>query len=117
MNSNFKNYLNLIEYIDECGAILVPENFTWAKGIASSLPSINLDLPTIEKKAKIDMIMDKKNPIYMQLSDGSKLFFTHDEYKRIDGKPAQGKTMVVTMQRLNNDNSELPSQIVKCQVI
>lgn len=117
MNNNFKNYINLITCIDLYGAVLIPENFAWAKSISQSLPSHQLELPTIEKRGKIEMIMDKKNPIYVQLSDNSKLFFSHDEFKRIEGKPERGKTMIVTMQRLNNDNSELPSQIVRCQVI
>ena len=117
MNNNFKNYVELIECVEKHGAILVSEHFAWAKSISSALPGLQLDLPQTQKQAKIDIIMDKKNPIYVQLSDGSKLFFTYDEYKRIDGKPERGKTMVVTMQRLGHDSSELPSQIVKCQVI
>jgi len=117
MNNNFKNFIDLIEYVEKHGAVIVPENFAWAKSISSSLPGLQLDLPQTQKQAKIEIIMDKKNPIYVQLSDGSKLFFTHDEYKRIDGKPERGKTMAVTMQRLGHDSSELPSQIVKCQII
>jgi len=117
MNSNFKNYVDLAERVEMHGAILVPESFDWAKTIAAQLPSIDLDLPQVQKRAKIDIIMDKKNPIYLQLSDGSKLFFTYDEYQRIDGKPERGKTMVVTMQRLGHDQTDLPSKIVKCQVI
>jgi hypothetical protein len=117
MKNNFKDYIELVEYVETHGAILVPENFAWAKAIGTKLPDIDLGLPKVEKRAKIDILMDKKNPIYMQLSDGSKLFFTFDEFKRIDGKPERGKTMVVTMQRLGHDSSDLPSQIVKCQVI
>lgn len=117
MNNNFKNYIELIEHINKHGAILVPENFTWAKPIAQSLPQYQIELPNVEKRGKIELIMDKKNPIYVQLSDNSKLFFSHDEFKRIEGKPERGKMMIVTMQRLGSDNSELPSQIVKCQVI
>lgn len=113
----FKNYLNLSEIVQKNGSIIVPEHFTWAKDISKSLPGINLDLPQVEKRAKIDLIMDKKNPIYIQLSDGSKLFFTYDEYKRIKGKPEKGKTMIVTMQRLSNDSSKVPSQIVKCEIV
>lgn len=117
MNNNFKNYIDLIECINKHGAILIPENFAWAKPIANSLPQHQLELPSIEKRGRIELIMDKKNPIYVQLSDNSKLFFSNDEYKRIEGKPEKGKTMIVTLQRLGNDTSKLPSQIVKCQVI
>ena len=117
MNNNFKNYIELIEYVNKHGAVLVPENFAWAKSIARSLPQHQIELPNVEKRGRIEIIMDKKNPIYVQLSDNSKLYFSHDEFKRIEGKPERGKTMIVTMQRLGNDASELPSQIVKCQVI
>jgi hypothetical protein len=117
MNNDFKKYLNLSVALENTGAILIPENFDWAKRIASILPNVNLDLPQIQKKSKIDLVMDKKNPIYIQLADGSKLFFTHDEFKRIDGKPERGKTLIVNMQRLHNDSSDLPSKIVKCQVV
>lgn len=117
MKNNFKNYVDLIECVEKYGAILIPENFAWAKSISQSLPSQQLELPSVEKQGKIELIMDKKNPIYVQLSGGTKLFFSLDEFKRIDGKPEIGKTMVVTMQRLSHDPSELPSQIVKCQVI
>lgn len=117
MNNNFKNYIDLSEQIAKFGAILFPENFAWAKSIGSSLPNLQLDLPTIEKKAKIEIVMDKKNPISIQLSDGSKLFFTYDEYKRIEGVPERGKTLIVTMQRHPLDKSNLPSKIIKCRVV
>jgi hypothetical protein len=114
---DLKIFIDITELVEKQKAIFLPENFSWAKNIASSLPKINLDLPTIKKQAKIDIIMDKRNPIYVQLSDGSKLFFTHDEFKRIDGKPECGKTMVVFMQRLPYDNSESASKITHCKVI
>lgn len=117
MNTNFKNFIELIDCVQKHGAILLPEDFQWAKEISKMLPALQLDLPTIEKRAKIDLIMDKKNPIYIQLSDGSKLFFSMDQFKRIEGKPEQGKTIIVSMQRLSNDKSESPSQITKCQII
>lgn len=117
MEKNFKNYINLLDSVEKYGAVLLPENFAWANSIAKLLPSLQLELPSIEKKGRIEIVMDKKNPIFIQLSDNSKLFFSHDEFKRIEGKPEKGKFLVVKMQRLGNDNSELPSQIIKCKVI
>lgn len=116
MNTNFKNFIELTDLVQKHGAVALPENFSWVKDIAKLLPGLHLDLPTIEKRAKINIIMDKKNPIYIQLSDGSKLFFSLDEFRRIEGTPKKGKTLIVTMQRLSHDNSDLPSRIVKCQV-
>ena len=117
MKTNFKNYLAILQTLKTNQAIIIPENFDWVKSFASILPKISLDLPQIQKKSKINLIMDKKNPIYIQLDDGSKLFFTHDEFKRIEGKPEPNKTLLVTMQRLGNDTSDLPSKIVRCQII
>jgi hypothetical protein len=116
MNDNFHYFLKVSELVDQHGSVYLPEAFDWAKQIGQSLPKLALDLPVVEKRAKIEMVMDKRNPIYVQLADGSKLFFTHDEFRRIPGTPVRGKTMVVTMQRHNTDTSEAPSQIISCRV-
>lgn len=107
----FKEYI----YIQEYGGIYLPEN--WAREIGKMLPKLGLDLPTVEKQARIDILLDKQNPIYIQLSDNSKLFFTFDEYERIEGTPKPGKTLAVLMQRNPHDKSNNPSQIVSCRVI
>lgn len=117
MNTNFKNFLELNNLVEKYGALIFQEDFSWATQISKQIPALSLDLPSIEKRAKIELIMDKKNPIFIQLSDGSKLFFSIDEFRRIEGQPKKGKTMIVTMQRLSQDKSNLPSQISKCQVI
>lgn len=116
MTNNFKSFVSLLESLPSRGVIL--EDFSWAKEIGKLLPSLDLGLPTVEKRGKIEMVLDKKNPIFVQLSDGSKLFFTLDEFRRIEGgKPEKGKVMVVSMQRLGGDCSDVPSQITKCCVI
>jgi len=117
MKSLFKTYVKITELTEINGGIVVDENFDWAKDIGKMLPHVELDLPLIQKQSKIYYIVDKKNPIHIQLSDGSKLFFTPDEFKRINGKPEIGKTLLVSMQRLQNDFSGLPSKIVSCKVI
>ena len=104
---NFSKFLKIIEAVSKHGAILVSE-----QGIL--LPDIGL--PTISKTSRIDHIMDKKNPIYIGLSDGTKLFLTYDEFKRIEGKPEKGKNMIVIMQRHEKDQSDFPSIITKCIV-
>lgn len=111
----FKEYINFNLELEKNKVIYVPENFSWVKSF--SLPDIDLKIPQTEKKSSIQLIMDKKNPIYIQLSDGSRLFFTFDEFKRILGKPAVGKTMIWRTQRLQNDPSSHPSKITMCKVI
>lgn len=111
----FTKYLNFLEIIKENKIIYLPESFDWVKGF--SLPDIQLDLPSIERSGTVKMIMDKVNPIYVGLSDGSKLFFTIDEFKRIEGEPAVGKKIVWKMQRLPYDSGQYPSRIISCKVV
>lgn len=115
MTNNFRSFLSLTEAVEKYG--VVAEDWEWAKEIGRLLPSLELDLPTVEKTSKIEMILDKKNPILVQLCDGTKLFFTLDEFRRIEGKPEKGKIMVVSMQRCPRDKSDTPSQIKKCKII
>jgi len=113
---SFKIFLKQEELLNNFGAMSLPESFDWAKSIGSLLPNYDLDLPLIKKESKIDIIVDKKNPIYIQLADGTKLYFTLDEFRRINGKPEVGKNLLVTMQRLHNDSSNIPSKIISCAV-
>lgn len=110
MSTTFKDFFYLENYY-------LPKNFYWAKEISKKLPQIELDLPCIEKKSVIYDIKSNKNPIVILLQDGSKLFMTIDQFKRISGTPEIGKTLVFTLQRLQKDNSTLPSQIKSCKVI
>jgi hypothetical protein len=110
MSLTFKQFFNLENNY-------LSKNFYWANEIAKKLPNISLDLPCIEKKSIIYDIKLNKNPIMILLQDGSKLFMTVDQFKRISGKPEIGKTLVVNFQRLQNDNSNLPSTIKSCKVI
>lgn len=117
MINNFRNFIEFSDCVAANGAIFVPESCCgWAKQYHQSMPQIDLNLPTIEKKARIEILHNKNNPIFIQLSDGSKLFFSYDEFKRIQGEPQQGKMLHVVMQRLPNDVSPIPSKIVHCKV-
>lgn len=111
----FSNFLDLTQKLEKEGCICIEENFSWVKDIV--LPSIDLGLPVVSKTSKISIFSDKTNPIYIQLSDGSKLFFTYDEFKRIQGKPKVGKVMQINMQRLGQDSSLHPSKITLCKVM
>lgn len=114
MVSNFSEFMNMRNCVEFYGAVAVDENFSWAKSYV--LPNMDLDLPLITKKSKIHMVIKKKNPIHIQLIDGTKLFFTHDEYRRISPEPEVGKIMTVKMIRLPDDSSPFPSQIKSCQI-
>lgn len=115
MTNNFKEFANMMDCLEKHGALCVSEDFSWAKSFV--LPNMSLDLPETEKKAKISLIILKKNPIYVQLIDGTKLYFTHDEFRRINPQPEVGRIMAVKMLRLPTDNGTYPSQITNCQVL
>ena len=78
-----------------------------------NLPNtIPTDIPTVEKKAVIRVVEKNKNPIFIHLEDGTRIFLSLDEFKRITGnKPCPGKTMTVKFQRTSNDNRDIASQI------
>lgn len=111
----FNNFLDLTENLKKNKSLCIEENFLWVKNI--KLPNINLDMPSLEKTSKISMLNDKINPIYIQLEDGSKLFFTYDEFRRINGNPVVGKKLHLVMQRLGDDTSKHPSRITSCRVM
>jgi hypothetical protein len=116
MQQKFVEYANIRKALDTHGALCVEGSFDWAREIA--LPKLQIDLPTVEKKAKIAIVQTKRNPIFIQLEDGTKLFFSYDEYGRIRGRePVPGSTMLVKMIRLGSDSSPLPSKISSCEVI
>lgn len=73
----------------------------------------DLTIPSIERTGKIISLAEKSNPIYIRLSDGTECVFTHQEYKKIEGKPAIGKTMTVIFQRHPDDFTEQLSKIEK----
>lgn len=81
------------------------------------LPANSLTIPNVEKTGRIAVLLYKKNPIYIRLTDGTEAFFTYDEYHKIQGEPpAVGKTMTIVFQRHPNDASEERSKIVKAIV-
>ena len=81
------------------------------------MPGWDLGLPKVTKTAQIRFIEKTRNPITVQLTDGTRMFFTIDEFKRIKGcEPEVGKTMAVVFQRNPIDKSEAPSKIetIRC---
>lgn len=118
---NFRDYMALIEYVNNVGAaVTLPadtSNSMSLDGSSPEQPKNLLSLPAVTRSGRIDTILKNQNPIYVRLSDGSELYFTHDEYrKRIKGNPEVGRTMTVVFQRHPNDGSKVPSKIDAAQV-
>lgn len=85
-------------------------------GHTQHIPSTDLTIPSATRSGRITSLMLKKNPIYIRLSDGTEANFTYDEYKRIDGQPALGKTMTIIFQRHPEDMGRMYSKIEKAIV-
>ena len=73
--------------------------------------------PEIRREGTIVIHDYHRTPIHIQLSDGTSLFFTRQQYELIGGyKPERGAKMEVVMQRQSGDQSPTPSAIVKAVV-
>jgi hypothetical protein len=81
-----------------------------------NIPDADLTIPSTTRSGVITTLELKESPIKIYLSDGTKLNFTWDEYKKIQGEPAMGKTMTVVFQRhpedMVNGNSKINKVIV-----
>lgn len=77
-----------------------------------------IGIPEITKQGKVKVFIFKKNPITIELEDGTKLFLTYDQYKRMQGDlPIIPKhtVLTVTFQRTPSDVTLNTSQISKCR--
>lgn len=75
------------------------------------------DLPEEEFVSTIMLISDKSNPIMFTLKNGSKLFFTFPEYRRLHGKPEVGKNIKYCLQKIPNINKQNQPYIIKKCII
>lgn len=123
---NFKKYLeqNTIGYHnDGPGGAFVSSDFSGSEnpqtnfeGRPLHLPSTDLGMPSVTKTSQISKLERNKNPIFVLLKDGTKLYFTYDEFNRISGEPAVGKTITVVFQRHPGDKSATPSKVSRVTV-
>lgn len=86
----------------------------------ASTPNFNLkdhiNIPRVTRTGKIKLIQLTRNPIYVELSDGTKAYFTYDEWNRIHGNPRPGKIMTIVYQRHPLDKSGETSKIESVNV-
>lgn len=80
--------------------------------LSRPMPAQEFGLPTVGRTSLISFIERNKNPIFIKLMDGTKLYLTWDEFNRIEGhEPEAGKKMTVIFQRHIKDVSDSHSQI------
>ena len=81
--------------------------------LSLGLQTNDITIPQQECKGRIVTLLAKRNPILVRLSDGTEANFTFDQWKRIQGEPALGKTMTIIFQRHPNDATKTHSKIEK----
>jgi hypothetical protein len=131
---NLKDYIKLTELaINTPLGLVIPQPVfgalptSWTGSIADTLPlrsggfagktrDFDLNLPTTTKNGIINYINNKVNPIFIHLSDGTRLYIPYDAFKKIKDEPKIGKTMIVVLQRRPEDGSLIPSQVqsIRC---
>jgi len=80
------------------------------------LPSLDFAIPTVSRTSTVAFVERNKNPILVMLQDGTKLHFSWDQFKRIEGsEPERGKQLTVTFQRNPKAGKEETSQILSCR--
>lgn len=86
--------------------------------IDMALPPDGTVTPSLKKTGIVKDFIFNKNPITVILDDGTTLYFTYNEYKRIHGDlPIVPKLtrIEVEFQRLPTNLSDLPSKISACR--
>lgn len=75
-------------------------------------PGLEAILPSVTRTSQIKLLERNKNPIFMLLADGTKLYLSWDEFRRVKGQtPEVGKSLTVVFQRRDDDRSGTPSKI------
>ena len=67
-----------------------------------------VDIPLVTKMGSVVKFLDKQNPMVIQLADGTKVFLSYEQYRKIKGDlPIVPKYTFakISFQRVHNDNS------------
>jgi hypothetical protein len=122
---NFKQYIKILEqntvgtHNDFATGALLPSDWTGSETPDINLPflsSTDLSIPEVSRSSTISNIIKNKNPILIELKDGTKLYLTLEQYKRINKVPEVGKRLTVVFQRNSSDQSEQPSKVIKIEI-
>lgn len=109
-NKHFANQSGA--YLNNDGSYHTQTGYIGDPDFIPRLPATNLTIPSVSRTGKITVLLKKKNPIFIKLSDGTEIYLTYDEFKRIKGsEPALGKTMTVIFQRSPDDLTSNHSKI------
>lgn len=75
-------------------------------------PDYSAILPSVSRTSVVAAMEFNKNPIFILLKDGTRLYLSIDEFNRIKGKKPQiGASLTVVFQRSEVDKSNNTSKI------
>jgi len=102
---------------DFATASFLPSTWTGSESLGAypyGPPSADLEIPHVSRKSKIRSVEERRNPIVVRLMDGTAIYLTLDEFRRVDSrtKLQPGREITVTFQRREGDDGPDPSKIV-----
>jgi len=105
---------------DFATSAFLPTTWTGSEDLGKysyGLPGIDLQIPNVVRTSKIRSIEMNKDPIKISLMDGTSIYLTLDEFRRVDArtKLSAGRETRVTFQRRDDDGSPDPSKIISIE--
>jgi hypothetical protein len=102
---------------DASTAKMLPSTWTGSEDLGKyfqGVPGVDLEVPTVSRTSIVKSVEKRRNPIRVELMDGTVMQLTLDEFNRIDTRTKlyPGREVTVTFQRLEGDSSQQPSKVV-----
>lgn len=102
---------------DTATSKFLPSTWTGSEDLGRfgyGLPGVDLEIPHVTRRARIREVRRNTNPIVVRLMDGTTLYMSLDEFRRIDSrtKLEPNREITVTFQRREEDGSPEPSKVV-----
>jgi hypothetical protein len=96
---------------------MLPSTWTGSEDLGKyfqGVPGVDLEVPTVSRTSIVKSVEKRRNPIRVELMDGTVMQLTLDEFNRIDTRTKlyPGREVTVTFQRLEGDSSQQPSKVV-----
>lgn len=123
---NFKQYLKIIEqntvgtHNDFASGAMLSSSWAGSESppekLLPWLPSTDLNIPSVTRTSFITNIIKNKNPIVIEMKDGTKLYLDIDQYNRIGKTPEVGQRITVHFQRSPTDTTNQSSKIEKIEI-
>lgn len=103
---------------DQATAKMLPTTWTGSEDLGRfgyGLPGVDLEIPHVTRRSRIRSVERNKNPIKVQLMDGTTIYLSADEFRRIDSRTKLDpeREITVTFQRREDDGGHEPSKVVQ----